>query len=83
MHIIDNPKCLCGSAIESPKHYFQECPRYVGPRQILYTKISEITAFQININTLLFGHKELSLFDNLMIFKAVHTYIKETKRFSK
>ena len=83
LHVINNSRCLCGSAIESPKHYFLECPIYAGPRQNLITTINNLTACNININILLFGDKELSYIQNLQIFEAVHKYIKETNRFTK
>ena len=32
LHVKDNPKCECGFAVETPRHYFIDCPLYAGPR---------------------------------------------------
>ena len=30
LHVIEDPSCKCGFNIESPRHYFLECPIYAG-----------------------------------------------------
>ena len=35
LHVKNNSSCLCGFNIETPKHYFLNCPLYAGPRQKL------------------------------------------------
>ena len=81
LHVIDNPRCECGFHIESPKHYFLECPRYAGPRVSLIEGINQLT--DCNVNVILFGDRKLNLENNLLIFQSVHDYMKETKRFMK
>ena len=79
LHVINDPSCDCGAEVESPKHYFLHCPRYIGPRIKLLNSLGRYTA--VNINILLFGNDELDLRTNKLIFKAVHLYIKESHRF--
>ena len=79
MHLTDNPSCSCGLVVESPKHFFIDCPLYAGPRLELSEKINELTDF--NINIILFGDKNLTLEQNKSIFKSVHRYMNATRRF--
>ena len=75
----DSPACNCGFPVESPKHYFLNCPLFARPRAELIRSVNEIT--DCNVNILLFGNKELNMEDNIKILKSVHNYMKETKRF--
>ena len=79
LHVKNDSSCRCGFNIESPKHYFLNCPLYAGPRQKLVNKISRLT--DCNINVILFGDKNLSLNENKAIFRSVHKFIKDSKRF--
>ena len=54
----ENPSCLYGHALESPKHYFLECPLYAGPRAQLVDLVNNYT--DCNINILLFGDNNLN-----------------------
>ena len=58
LYVIDNPKYECGFYLESPRHYFLDCPIHVGPRIALIEKITSVSA--CNINIILFGNKNLS-----------------------
>ena len=79
LHVKDDCRCACGHSVESPKHYFLECPLHAGPRADLMQTINEIT--DCNINILLFGNKELNFEQNCIIFQSVHKFIKDTNRF--
>ena len=81
MHLTDDPSCICGSAVESPTHYFFECPLYAGPREELIDSVSAYT--DCNINVLLFGNKNLTLNQNKKIFQSVHKYMNDTHRFGR
>ena len=58
LHVKPSPDCVCGASIESPKHYFLQCPRYTGIRNELKTEITNVT--DCNISTILFGDPDLS-----------------------
>ena len=81
INVKENSYCTCNNVIESPRHYFLECPLYAGSRAKLIRSLHWITNCNININVFLFGDKKLSYNDNIKIFHSVHEYINETKRF--
>ena len=55
MHVIPEANCECGALIESPRHFFLECPFYTGSRNKMIRKIENVTDCDINI--ILFGIK--------------------------
>ena len=65
--------CICGTNIESTKHFFLQYPLYLSERQTLMEKIRdvEISILDQNENylcyTLLFGSDKLSDFKNVCI----------------
>ena len=65
MHVIDDSTCECGALIESPRHYFLECPLYTGPRNLMIRSIEAVT--DCNINTILFGKRELNYSENMEV----------------
>lgn len=75
-NIIDSPLCSCG-AIETTKHFFISCPNY---NRLRNQYLAEMT--HLPIRTLLCGNSELSVTENENIFRAVHTYIVRSDRFS-
>ena len=79
IHVKDSPACSCGFPVESPKHYFLDCPLYAWPRAELLRTICEIT--DCNINILLFGDRTLNFEANKTIFQSAHNFIKESRRF--
>ena len=81
LHVIDSPKCACGNNLESPGHFFLECPLYAGPRAKLVENVRNIT--DCNINMLLFGKKNLNFIQKSLIFQSVHEFIKTSKRFDR
>jgi hypothetical protein len=78
-NIIESPLCQCGE-IEDTSHYLFHCKQYDYQRQILLTKIRQITI--PTLSTFLFGEPQLTLNDNNCIFKLVQEYIIKTKRFA-
>ena len=58
LHVKEDPSCLCGQALESPKHFFLECQLYAGPRAQLVDLVNSYTDH--NINVLLFGDHNLN-----------------------
>jgi hypothetical protein len=80
LHVIDSPLCPCGKGKnETPKHYFFECTLYNDQRR---TMLTELMPFVVNnVDFLLYGVPGSNHLDNIHIFKAVHNYIRDTKRF--
>ena len=77
-NITDSPLCRCGS-IENIHHYFFDCLFYEAPRVLL---LNSVVIYQTpSINLLLYGNTTLSQTTNNLIFKHVHKFILETKRF--
>jgi hypothetical protein len=80
LHVIDSPLCPCGSGQkETPKHFFFECMLYVQQRRSLLTNLLPLVIN--NVDYLLFGVPGSDHLDNIHIFKAVHHFIRDTKRF--
>ena len=77
LHVLNDPSGACGFNMETPKHYFLHCPIHVGPRQQMITNILRYT--DCNINTTLFGDRNLTLEQNRIIFQSVHNFIKDSK----
>ena len=77
-NIIDSPYCTCGS-LETTNHFFLACPQYNNIRTDLLNSVSRFTTVALHV--LLFGDTTKSFDVNVSIFKAVHTYIKLSKRF--
>ena len=82
-NLVESPNCVCRE-IESNEHFLLECPRYNLIRKNLLNTIRNCTTVLANVSTdlLLFGDRELSVQNNTTIFKAVHEYIKKSKRFA-
>ena len=79
LRVIDSPQCRCGFHLESPSHFFLHCPNYAVQRVELLNVITNIT--DCNINTILFGDKDCSYDQNIIIFSAVHKFIENSNRF--
>ena len=80
LHVINNPTCECGAPEESPYHYFFECPNFQAQRANLFNAVSEVTT--VALDALLYGLPTLFLGQNQAVFKAVHSFIISTHRFS-
>ncbi|MCG7869675.1 MAG: endonuclease/exonuclease/phosphatase family protein [Candidatus Thiodiazotropha taylori] len=77
-HIILDPHCACGE-VEDSRHFLLECNLYQNIRNDMLTAVSRICL--PTLNSLLYGSTAVSVNDNIMIFKAVQTFILKSKRF--
>ena len=83
VNICDSPCCDCGQPVEDAYHYFFVCNRYAIHRQNLILNILDLHNFiVIDTRLLLWGDQNLPEDINIRLFKLVHVFIKETKRFS-
>ena len=61
-------------------HYFLECELHDNIRPSLVRTIAH-NGGRCDIKTILYGNPSLNFDRNQRIFKAVHTYIKQSNRF--
>ena len=80
LHVIDSPRCACGSDLENSDHYLLWCPLYIVQRQSMMTEISQIFNHNIAGNDLLYGSDNADYVTNVKIFRLVHKFIEETNR---
>ena len=80
INLSDTYLCICGSGVENAKHYFLECELYDNIRPSLVRTIAH-NGGRCDIKTILYGNPSLNFDRNQRIFKAVHTYIKQSNRF--
>ncbi|MCG8097314.1 MAG: hypothetical protein JAZ17_27465 [Candidatus Thiodiazotropha endolucinida] len=79
-HLSPSFTCSCSDEAEDAAHYLFRCSHFINERVILF---QSTRAFHpLNINILLFGDDNLSIEDNTIIFTAVQTFIKDTRRFA-
>ena len=71
--------CTCG-AVENTSHFLFKCPKSNAFRRELLLTVSNYV--EPSEAVLLFGDDTLSDEGNEVIFRAVHKYIQQTKRFS-
>ncbi|MCG7876809.1 MAG: reverse transcriptase family protein [Candidatus Thiodiazotropha endolucinida] len=79
-HLLINPLCECKLENEDAEHYFFRCPKYTNQRVIMFTATHNF--HPLNLDILLYGNAQLTFEQNMIIFNAVHSYIKNTGRFS-
>ena len=80
LKVTDSPLCdTCVNIIEDPHHFFFVCPRY---NQIRVKLLSDLSRFYQNprLSCLLYGDRDLSDQENTIIFLAVQSFIKQSKR---
>ena len=77
-HVKDSAMCSCSEGIEDAEHIFLKCKNYDDERNVL---LHELSSYDNKLETLLFGKNDLSYNDNVSIFRAVHTFIHDSKRF--
>lgn len=81
LHVRDNPFCECSTnVIEDSSHFFFDCPFYYNERIELITFVENLIP-NVTIECILFGSDELSLEENLEMFKNVEEYISSSGRF--
>ena len=79
LHVLDDPKCICGNENETAYHFFFSCPLYTTERKKLFDRISPLC--DISLDVILYGNRDIPLEDNSLIFSYVHEFIKMSKRF--
>lgn len=79
-NLVPSPNCVCGS-IEDNKHYLLVCHRYANARMEMLNIVNRFSNI-ISVDILLFGNMDFPVRVNEEIFKAVHAYIRRTKRFT-
>ena len=75
----DSPNCICSHVNEDAWHFFFVCPLFTTQRNTLHTSIIDIAPF--SLETVLYGSPICNYAQNVIIFQAVHTFIKNTSRF--
>jgi hypothetical protein len=78
-HLKINGICECGVGNEDSEHFFFLCQFYNESRIKLFRSLHVF--HPLNTNILLNGSPDLSYDENVTIFKAVQSFIKETSRF--
>ena len=68
---------MCGE-VEDFRHFLLECSLYQNVRNDMLAAVSRICL--PTLNSLLYGSMAVSVNDNIMIFKAVQTFILKSKR---
>ena len=91
---VESPRCFCGVTHETVPHYFLDCPLYAAQRERLLVDIRNIISPTLHpatlpildkdayIKILLFGSKDLSSEENILLFRATQNFILNSDRFS-
>ena len=79
LHVVDDPICICQNEREDNHHFFFSCPLYYTQRLKLADSLNAISTFTLEI--LLNGDDNLDYESNVVLFQAVHDYIKDSERF--
>ena len=80
-NIIKDSRCVCGYIREGASHFLLNCHLYIEQRTILFHFLHHHN-FRRDIRTLLFGDSQKDLAQNILLSKAVQTFIKSSRRFS-
>ena len=76
-HLSPSFTCSCSEEVEDADHYFFNCPNYNNESDALLRDF-----YPLNIYILPFGDENLTAEENTIIFTAVQTFIKDTRRFT-
>ena len=91
---VESPRCSCGVAHETVPHYLMDCPLYAAQRERLLVAIRNIIAPTLHpatlpildkdayIKILLFGSKDLSSEEIILLFRATQNFILNSDRSS-
>ena len=81
-HLRLDPICDCYSGVKNAEHFFFffNCYRFSDLRISLFRATRQF--HPLSIDKILFGSANLPFDQNCLLFEAVHTYIKNTKRLS-
>jgi len=77
-HLSESHMCTCGYGSEDAEHFFFKCNIYQNQRIALFNATRSF--HPLSVNALLFG-KNITDDQNVSIFEAVQTFIKNTRRF--
>ena len=78
-HVRDNPLCEWCVVMEDATHFFFYCIKYIGEGQVFNDTVREFPPLTINL--ILFGSENLNIETNMVLFRAIHRYIRASKRF--
>ena len=78
-HLRDNPLCNWCNEIEDSEHYFFHCNNYRDERHLFFEAARDFQPLTTQL--LLYGNEIVDITLNSALFRAVHDYIKSTKRF--
>ena len=80
-HLTDDPRCShCGDVNEDKDHFILSCPRYAVYRAVLQNVCGDL-GVDLNVHNVLYGSDSLDFDDNITLTSALHTYIKDCRRF--
>ena len=78
-HLTDDKTCDCGFFEENARHYFFDCTKYIEARNA--TIHSNQILNNTDLRTLTHGKQNLSIQENMHIFRTVQEFIKKSNRF--
>ena len=78
-HIRNNPLCDLWDVAEDVYHYFFQCRKYSVERQVFND--TNIGFHPLYINVIFHGNGNWNTEANMVLFRAVHRYIRASKRF--
>ena len=78
LNIIENRNCECGFENETCRHYFFDCSLYNTEREKLFTDFQNVN-FNLTLRNLLYGDKNLTDENNILVCLCIQLFIKETK----
>lgn len=78
-HLTLDRSCSCGFKIEDAHHYLLVCENYAASRRLT---ILTLPNEQQILSVILSGSPRLQLCENISVFKQVHEFIRQTKRFA-
>ena len=81
-NIIKDSRCVCGYIREDASHFFLNSTYiYIEQRTVLFHFLHHHN-FRRYIRTLLFGGSQKDMAQNILLSKKVHTFIKNSRRFT-
>ena len=79
-NLSDNVLCDCQQKIEDAEHFIFRCNRYEHERVNMFHKTRQF--HPLSVSDALNGKRNLSADENSVLFEAIQTYIKDTRRFN-
>ena len=76
-----DPLCCYNSENGNAEHCIFRCPKYLNERITLFNEALILNFHLLDLNTLIHGVDHLTFEENMCIFTAIHTYIKNIDRF--